>query len=38
MHFKELGEMDGEELWETTLDLTKSMLMKMQFDDAFTVD
>jgi DNA gyrase subunit B len=36
--FKGLGEMDGEELWETTLDPTKRMLMKVQMDDAFKAD
>jgi DNA gyrase subunit B len=36
--FKGLGEMDGEELWETTLDPAKRMLMKVQLDDAFKAD
>jgi DNA gyrase subunit B len=36
--FKGLGEMDGEELWETTLDPAKRTLMKVQLDDAFKVD
>jgi DNA gyrase subunit B len=36
--FKGLGEMDGEELWETTLDPAKRTLLKVQLDDAFKVD
>ena len=36
--FKGLGEMDGEELWETTLDPTKRMLMKVQMEDALKAD
>jgi DNA gyrase subunit B len=36
--FKGLGEMDGEELWDTTLDPTKRTLMKVQLDDAFKAD
>jgi DNA gyrase subunit B len=36
--FKGLGEMDGEELWDTTLDPSKRMLMKVQLDDAFKAD
>jgi DNA gyrase subunit B len=36
--FKGLGEMDGEELWETTLDPQKRMLLKVQLDDAFKAD
>jgi DNA gyrase subunit B len=32
--FKGLGEMDPEELWETTLDPEKRTLMKVQLDDA----
>jgi len=36
--FKGLGEMDGEELWETTLDPSKRTLMQVQLDDAFKAD
>jgi DNA gyrase subunit B len=36
--FKGLGEMDGEELWETTLDPAKRMLMKVHMDDALKAD
>jgi DNA gyrase subunit B len=36
--FKGLGEMDGEELWETTLDPSKRMLVRVQMDDAFKAD
>jgi DNA gyrase subunit B len=36
--FKGLGEMDGEELWETTLDPTKRTLLKVQLDDALKAD
>jgi DNA gyrase subunit B len=36
--FKGLGEMDGEELWETTLDPSKRTLVKVQLDDAFKAD
>jgi DNA gyrase subunit B len=36
--FKGLGEMDGDELWETTLDPAKRTLMKVQLDDAFKAD
>ncbi|HMF10815.1 MAG TPA: DNA gyrase subunit B, partial [Gemmataceae bacterium] len=36
--FKGLGEMDGEELWETTLDPSKRTLMKVQLDDALKAD
>ena len=36
--FKGLGEMDGEELWETTLDPQKRTLMKVQLDDALKAD
>jgi DNA gyrase subunit B len=38
MRFKGLGEMDPEELWETTLDPDKRMLMKVQLDDALKAD
>jgi DNA gyrase subunit B len=36
--FKGLGEMDGEELWETTLDPAKRTLRQVQMDDAFKAD
>lgn len=36
--FKGLGEMDGEELWETTLDPAKRMLMQVHLEDAFKAD
>lgn len=36
--FKGLGEMDPEELWETTLDPAKRILLKVQLDDAFKAD
>jgi DNA gyrase subunit B len=36
--FKGLGEMDGEELWETTLDPAKRTLMQVQLDDALKAD
>jgi DNA gyrase subunit B len=36
--FKGLGEMDGDELWETTLDPAKRMLLKVHLDDAFKAD
>jgi DNA gyrase subunit B len=36
--FKGLGEMDPEELWETTLDPKKRMLLQVQMDDAFKAD
>jgi DNA gyrase subunit B len=36
--FKGLGEMDPEELWETTLDPKKRTLMKVQLDDALKAD
>ncbi len=32
--FKGLGEMDGEELWDTTLDPERRTLLKVQLDDA----
>ncbi len=31
--FKGLGEMDAEQLWETTMDPSKRTLMKVQLDD-----
>ena len=36
--FKGLGEMDGEELWDTTLDPTRRSLLRVQLDDALTAD
>jgi DNA gyrase subunit B len=36
--FKGLGEMDPEELWETTLDPDKRILMKVKLDDALKAD
>jgi DNA gyrase subunit B len=36
--FKGLGEMDGDELWETTLNPHKRTLVRVQLDDAFKAD
>ncbi len=36
--FKGLGEMDAEQLWETTLDPAKRTLMQVQLDDALKAD
>jgi DNA gyrase subunit B len=36
--FKGLGEMDAEELWETTLDPARRTLLRVQLDDAFKAD
>jgi DNA gyrase subunit B len=36
--FKGLGEMNPEELWDTTLDPAKRTLMKVQLDDALKAD
>src|SRR5216683_2263055 len=36
--FKGLGEMDAEELWETTLDPQKRTLLRVQLDDALKAD
>jgi DNA gyrase subunit B len=38
MRFKGLGEMDPEELWDTTLDPARRTLLKVQLDDAFKAD
>ena len=36
--FKGLGEMDGEELWDTTLDPARRTLLRVQLDDALQAD
>ncbi len=36
--FKGLGEMDPEELWDTTLDPTRRILLQVQLDDALKAD
>ena len=36
--FKGLGEMDGEELWETTLDPAKRTLMRVPLEDAIKAE
>jgi DNA gyrase subunit B len=36
--FKGLGEMDPEELWETTLNPEKRILLQVNMEDAFKVD
>jgi DNA gyrase subunit B len=36
--FKGLGEMDGEELWDTTLDPERRTLLRVQLDDALKAD
>jgi DNA gyrase subunit B len=38
MRFKGLGEMDAEELWETTLDPAKRTLVKVQLEDALKAE
>jgi DNA gyrase subunit B len=38
VRFKGLGEMDGEELWDTTLDPARRTLMKVQMDDVLKAD
>jgi DNA gyrase subunit B len=38
VRFKGLGEMDGEELWDTTLDPARRTLLKVQLDDAIKAD
>ena len=36
--FKGLGEMDGEELWDTTLDPTRRTLLRVELEDALKAD
>jgi DNA gyrase subunit B len=38
MRFKGLGEMDAEELWETTLDPAKRTLVRVQLEDAIKAE
>jgi DNA gyrase subunit B len=38
VRFKGLGEMDGEELWDTTLDPDRRTLLRVQLDDAIKAD
>jgi DNA gyrase subunit B len=38
VRFKGLGEMDGEELWDTTLDPARRTLLKVTLDDALKAD
>ena len=38
IRFKGLGEMDGEELWDTTLDPVRRTLLKVQLEDALKAD
>jgi len=38
VRFKGLGEMDGSELWETTLDPAKRTLLRVKLDDALKAD
>jgi DNA gyrase subunit B len=36
--FKGLGEMDGEELWDTTLDPARRTLLQVKLEDALAAD
>jgi DNA gyrase subunit B len=38
VRFKGLGEMDGEELWDTTLDPARRTLLRVQLEDAIKAD
>ena len=38
IRFKGLGEMDGEELWDTTLDPARRTLLQVRLDDALKAD
>ena len=38
VRFKGLGEMDGEELWDTTLDPERRTLLRVELDDALVAD
>jgi len=38
VRFKGLGEMDGEELWDTTLDPARRTLLRVKLDDALKAD
>ena len=36
--YKGLGEMDAEELWDTTMNIEKRILLKITLDDAMLAD